>query len=258
MAGRPRLDGKVALVTGAGRGINEAVAKLFAEEGARVAVLDMVGESAERVAGEISAAGGEAIAVTADVRVAANAERATAETLAAFGRVDVLHNGVAVVHFARAHELEESDWDRLFENNVKTYWLCAKAVLPHMLERGSGTIVNIASVAGTHGMPYFPHYNATKGAVIGLTRQLAVEYGPAIRVNCISPGVTDTPAVRMAIEESPDPEALERELVESNRIVRRLAQPREIAQAALFLASDESSFVFGHNLVVGGGQGVAP
>lgn len=258
MATRPRLDGKTAIVTGGGRGINEAVAKLFAEEGARVAVLDMVGESAERVAEEIRSAGGQAIAVTADARLAADVERAVTETLGAWGRIDVLHNGVAVVHFARAHELEESDWDRLFESNVKSYWLCTKAVLPQMLERGSGTIVNVASVAGTHGMPFFPHYNATKGAVIGLTRQLAVEYGPAIRVNCISPGVTETPAVRMAIEESADPQALEHELVESNRIARRLAEPREIAYAALFLASDESSFVFGHNLVVGGGQGVAP
>jgi NAD(P)-dependent dehydrogenase (short-subunit alcohol dehydrogenase family) len=248
-----RLADTHALVTGAGRGINEAVATLFAEEGARVTVLDIDGESAERVAAAI---GGTA--VRADVRSADDVTRAFAQARDANGPVDVLHNGAAVVHFARAHELEEQDWDRLFETNVKGYWLCAREAIPEMLERGGGTIVQIASVAGTHGMPYFPHYNATKGAVIAFTRQLAAEYGPAIRVNCISPGPTDTPAVRDAIAAAPDPTAFERELAESNRIVRRLAQPREIAYAALFLASQESSFVHGHNLVVGGGQGVLP
>ena len=254
----PRLQGKVALVTGAGRGINEAVARLFADEGAKVGVLDIVEESATAVAEQIRAAGGEAVALTADVRSLADVESATAALVAAFGRIDVLHNGAAIVHFARAHELQEEDWDRLFETNVKGYWFCARAAIPYMLEQGGGTIVNVASVAGTHGLRGFPHYNATKGAVIAFTRQLAVEYGPHIRVNSLSPGPTDTPAVRLAIAASSDPDGFERELVESNRIARRLARPEEIAAAALFLASDESSFVFGHDLVVAGGQTVEP
>ncbi len=257
-SGRPRLEGKVALVTGAGRGINEAVARMFADEGAKVGVLDVVGASAATVADQIRVDGGEAVPLTADVSSASDVERATAELIEAFGRIDVLHNGAAVVHFARAHELQEEDWDRLFATNAKGYWLCARAVIPHMLTQGAGTIVNVASVAGTHGLRGFPHYNATKGAVIALTRQLAVEYGPVIRVNSLSPGPTETPAVRLAIEASPDPTAFEHELVESNRIARRLARPEEIAAAALFLASDESSFVFGHDLVVGGGQTVEP
>ena len=258
MAGLRRLEGRVALVTGAGRGINEAVARLFAAEGARVGVLDVDGDSASAVARSIEAAGGEALALSADVSSAAEVDRARDELVSAWGRIDVLHNGAAIVHFARAHELEEHDWERLFATNAKGYWLCARAVIPGMLERGGGTIVNVASVAGTHGIRGFPHYNATKGAVIALTRQLAVEYGPQIRVNALSPGPTETPAVRLAIEASADPAAFERELVESNRIARRLARAEEIASAALFLACDESSFVFGHDLVVGGGQTVEP
>ena len=256
--GRGRLSGKVAVVTGAARGIGEAIARLFGEEGAAVVVADIAAEGAESVAQSISAAGGAALAVEVDVRVEASGralvERATAE----LGGVDVLVNCAATIEFAAVHECEADSWARVVDTNLTGIYLISKAVIPAMRERGGGTIVNMCSINSTHGVPGFAAYNASKGGVLGLTRQMAVEYGPRIRVNCVSPGVTNTPAVRNAIDAAGDPEGFERSLVESNRIAGRLADPREIAYAVLFLAGPESSFCHGTDLMAGGGQGVAP
>lgn len=253
-----RVAGKVILVTGAGRGIGEASARLFAEHGARVAVADIDAESAESVAAAVRADGGDAIAVAADVRDEAACRAMVAATREAFGRLDALHNCAAVVEFAPAAHLEEASWRRVMDTNALGTLLACKAALPVMLEQGAGTIVNMCSVSGTHGQPAFAAYNASKGAVLALTRNLAVDYGPTVRVNCISPGPTDTPAVRLAIEAADDPAAMLAEMEASNHVVKRLAKPREIAYAALYLASDEASFCHGTNLLVAGGQTLQP
>ena len=253
-----RLAGKAVLVTGAGRGIGEASARLFAEHGARVAVADIAPETADAVAAAIREAGGEAIAIEVDVRDETACGAMVAATREAFGALDVLHNCAATIEFAPAGELAEDSWRRVVETNAMGTWLACKAAIPPMLEQGGGAIVNMCSVSGTHGQPAFTAYNASKGAVLALTRNLAVDYGPAIRVNCISPGPTDTPAVRNALAASPDPDAMLAEMEASNHIVKRLGRPIEIAYAALYLASDEASFCHGTNLLVAGGQTIQP
>lgn len=253
-----RIQDKVAIVTGGARGIGEAIARLFAEEGARVVVADRDGAGAARVAEAIRAGGAEAIHVHVDVREEDLCVQMASAAVAAFGRVDVLQNCAAVVEFAPAHELTVDSWRRVVDTNAMGTYLACKAVLPIMLAQGEGAIVNTCSVSGSHGQPHFAAYNASKGAVLALTRNLAVDYGPAIRVNCISPGPTDTPAVREAVAAAPDPDAFLRELEQSNHVVKRLARPREIAYAALFLASDEASFCHGSELLVAGGQTILP
>jgi meso-butanediol dehydrogenase/(S,S)-butanediol dehydrogenase/diacetyl reductase len=253
-----RLAGKRALITGAGRGIGEASARLFAEHGARVAIADLRRASAEAVAASIQRAGGDAVAIEVDVRDEAACRDMVAGVQSAFGGLDVLHNCAATIEFAPAADLAVDSWRRVLDTNALGTWLACKASIPVMLEQGAGTIVNMCSVSGTHGQPAFAAYNASKGAVLALTRNLAVDYGPTIRVNCISPGPTDTPAVREAIAASPDPDAMLAEIEASNHIVRRLGRPTEIAYAALYLASDEASFCHGTNLLVAGGQTIQP
>jgi meso-butanediol dehydrogenase/(S,S)-butanediol dehydrogenase/diacetyl reductase len=257
-AGRLRLEGKIALITGAGSGIGQASAVLFASEGARVACVDLIAEGAEQTVAMIRDEGGEAISIQADVRQAADAQRMVDSTLARFGRLDVLFNNAGTGVFGRVHELDESDWDLVLDTNLKSVYLGSKAAIPQFLEQGHGNIVNTASTFALIAYPNYPAYCASKGGVLMLTKQMALDYGPEIRVNCICPGATETPRLRRSIAQSPDPVERERRLVESNRALRRWAQPREIAHAALFLASDDASFVTGHALYVDGGQTLGP
>lgn len=252
--GRGRLEGKTALITGAGAGIGRAGALLFAAEGARVACADLDLEAARSTAQAIASEGGEALSIQANAGVAADAERAAQETLAGFGQIDILFNVAGTGIRGRVHELREEDWDFVLNANLKSAYLCSKAVIPHFLERGAGNIVNTASTFALLASPAYPAYCASKGGVLMLTRQMALDYGPAIRVNCICPGATDSPRMRRNINRSPDPAAYEERLRQLNGVMKRLAQPKEIAYAALFLASDEASFVTGHGLVVDGGQ----
>jgi NAD(P)-dependent dehydrogenase (short-subunit alcohol dehydrogenase family) len=253
-----RLDGKTAIVTGSASGIGEAIACLFAEEGASVAVADLSTEAAQRVAEGISSHGGRALGVSVDVTsetsVAAMVEVVTSE----LGAATILCNCAAIIEFGAVEEVELASWRRVLAVNLDGMFLCCRAVIPGMRAAGGGAIVNMCSVNSQHAQPGFAAYNASKGGVLGLTRQMSLDYGPEIRVNCVSPGVTDTPAVRNAIASSPDPQTMEEMLVSSNHIARRLARPREIAFAALFLASEEASFCYGTDLMVAGGQTVVP
>lgn len=251
---RPRLAEKIALVTGAGSGIGEASALLFAQHGAAVACADLVAEGAERTAETIRAAGGRATAIACDVRRYADAQRMVAEALEAFGRVDILFNNAGTGIRGKVHELSETDWDLVLDTNLKSVFLCSKAMLPHFLERGTGTILNTASTFALKASPAYAAYCASKGGVLMLTKQMALDYGPNIRVNCICPGATDTPRMRRGIAAAADPVARRASLNDLNQALRRLADAREIAEAALFLASDEASFCTGTALVVDGGQ----
>src|SRR5207249_6437891 len=152
------------------------------------------------------------------------------------------------------HETSEDEWDLVLDTNLKSVFLGSKAALPHFMAQGSGNIISTASTFGLLAAASYPGYCASKAGVILLTKQMALDYGPAVRVNCICPGATDTPRIRHAIATAPDPAARERDLFALNRVMGRLAEPREIAQAALFLASDDASFVTGSALVVDGGQ----
>jgi 3-oxoacyl-[acyl-carrier protein] reductase len=248
MAG-DRLTGKVALVTGAGSGIGKASAERFAAEGARVVVVDVKG--AEATAATIEAAGGEALALATDVAdeaaVAAMAEAA----LERFGRVDVLMNNAGVLdEFEPAAETSTETWNRTLGVNVFGQFFTSRALLPQMVERGDGAIINVASTAGLNGGNGGAAYTTSKHAVIGFTRQLCFDYArKGIRCNVICPGAVET---GMTKEIFASPDAAVMEAVESAPI-GRWAQPEELANAALFLASDEASFVNGAVYVVDGG-----
>ncbi|HEU4759297.1 MAG TPA: glucose 1-dehydrogenase [Dehalococcoidia bacterium] len=243
-----RLKGKVAFITGAGSGIGRSMALLFADEGAKVTVLDWNGDAGEETARLVREQAGEAIAIHGDVSQEADVESAVRRTVDTFGRLDVLVNDAAIEFACRATETRAEDWDRVHAINLRGVFLCCKHAIPHMQRRGGGAIVNIASVNGLVAVPAHAAYGAAKAGVIGLTRQLALDYGPDnIRVNCICPTTTDTPMARA----SADDQALEA----SARLhpLRRIARPEDVAYAALYLASDEAACVTGVALRVDGG-----
>ena len=246
------LAGKIALITGAGSGIGRAAALLFAREGAAVAIAD-INQSAQAVAEEIIRSGGHAFFEPADVTQAIDCQRVADRTLREFGGIHVLFNNAGIMRRASVTELSEQDWDRVMAVNVKSIFLMSRLVIPIMAEGGGGSIINTASGWGLAGGPRAAVYCASKGAVVLLTKAMAIDHGPQkIRVNCICPGDTDTGMLR--------DEALQlgaREDVfladSARRPLGRLGKPEEIAQAALYLASDASSFVTGAALVVDGG-----
>ena len=247
MAGR--LEGKVALVTGAGSGIGRASAERFAAEGAQVAVVDVKG--AEETAAAIEAAGGEALALATDVADEDAVAAMAAAALERFGRVEVLMNNAGVLdEFEPAAETSTETWNRTLGVNIFGQFFTSRALLPQMVERGDGAIINVASTAGLNGGNGGAAYTTSKHAVIGFTRQLCFDYArKGIRCNVICPGAVET---GMTKEIFASPDAAVMEAVESAPI-GRWAQPEELANAALFLASDEASFVNGAVYVVDGG-----
>jgi NAD(P)-dependent dehydrogenase (short-subunit alcohol dehydrogenase family) len=249
-----RLANKFALVTGAGAGIGAASALAFGREGAAVACVDLVAADAAATARRITAARGRAVAIAADVTVFAQVERMVAEALAAFGRLDILFNNVGIGVMGKLHEISEADWDRVQTTTLKSVFLGSKAVLPHFLAQGHGCILNNASSLGILAIPSYGAYCSAKAGVILLTKSMALDYGPQIRVNCICPGATLSPRFQRIIDASPDPAATVIQFGAMNRALNRLADPAEIAEAALFLVSDEASFCTGTALVIDGGQ----
>jgi len=235
-----RLHNKVALISGAGSGIGRATALLFAAEGAKVAALDWNHEAAAETARLIEEGGGEAIALAADVSREEDVAAAVAATVAGFSRLDVLVASAGIDLFVRATDTNLEDWERVQAVDLRGVFLCCKHAIPHMERQGGGAIVTLSSVNGLVGVPVHAAYAAAKGGVIALTRQLAVDYGPAnVRVNCVCPTTTDTPMVR-AIANDAILETLGR-----MHPLRRIAQAEDVACAALYLASDEARCVTG-------------
>jgi NAD(P)-dependent dehydrogenase (short-subunit alcohol dehydrogenase family) len=244
-----RLDGKVAVITGAGGGMGREAALVFCEEGARVCVADVDGGAAEQTAGEAR----DAFAFQVDVSDSDNVRRMYDETAQRYGGVDVLYNnaGISPADDASILETETDAWQRVQDVNTKGVFLCCKHGIPHLLERGGGSVINVASFVALVGAATSQiSYTASKGAVLSLSRELAVQFArQGIRVNALCPGPVETPLLLRIFGD--DPEAYERRRI--HLPMGRLAKPREIVNAALFLASNESSYVNGATFLVDGG-----
>lgn len=250
-----RLRDKTAIITGAGSGIGRATALLFAREGARVLVADIDSAAAARVAGEIADRGGQAEPHTADVSREADAQKMVGRALQHWGRLDFLVNNAASFHHVRVEEATRADWDKVLGVNVLGTSFCSRYAVDAMKTQGGGAIVNVASINGLIAMPDWLTYNASKAAVIEMSKSMAMDLGPFnIRVNCVCPGVTDTPALQRAIAElGATPEDVIKGYIEPRCFIKRFGLPEEIAPAILFLASGEASYVTGATLVVDGG-----
>jgi NAD(P)-dependent dehydrogenase (short-subunit alcohol dehydrogenase family) len=251
---RPKqLHGKTAIITGGAGGIGRATALLFAREGAAVAIVDLNQAAGVEIADEISAAGGQAFFERADLTRAADCQRVLDCTVRELGGVHVLFNNAGIIRRASVLDVTEDEWDEVMAINVKSVFLMSRVVIPVMAKAGGGSIVNTASGWGLAGGARAAAYCASKGAVVLLTKAMAIDHGgQKIRVNCICPGDTDTAMLRSEARQLG--EAEDRFLSgAARRPLGRVGTPEEIAQAALYLASDASSFVTGTALVVDGG-----
>jgi 2-keto-3-deoxy-L-fuconate dehydrogenase len=247
------LTGKIALVTGAGSGIGAAIAVTFAAAGARVFVTDRNGDTADGTAAQISNARGLATASALDVTDEAACGRIAQEVIEQAGRLDVLVNNAGAGHVGTLLQTDGADLDRLYHVNVRGVFNVTKAFLPAMLARRSGVIINMASIGGVVGIRDRLAYCTSKFAVVGLTRSMALDHAlDGIRINCICPGRVETPWVAERLKEYPDPEQARKEMT-ATQAVGRMGRPDEIAAAALYLASDESSFVTGSTFMIDGG-----
>ena len=245
-----RLENKVALISGGARGQGEVEAKLFAREGAKVVIGDILEDDGRRVEAEINELGGECVFVNLDVTQEADWERAVATTVARFGKLDVLVNNAGIFKLGRVEETTPELWDEIMDINSKGVFSGTKCAIPEMRNAGGGSIINISSVAGLVGTQYSAAYGASKGAVRLLTKSTATAYArEGIRANSIHPGVIETPMTT--------PNLLSNEEARQRSIARhplgRVGQPEDVAYGALFLASDESSFMTGSELVIDGG-----
>jgi NAD(P)-dependent dehydrogenase (short-subunit alcohol dehydrogenase family) len=252
-----RLDQKVALVTGAGSGIGREIALLFARQGAQVVIADRDTAAAEKVAAEIGAAGGAAVTQALDVADEAQVQSAFTDLAGRFGRIDVVVNNAGISHVGNILETSAADWDRVMSVNARGVFLCTKAAVAQMLaqEPRGGSIVNIASVAGMIAVDRRFPYSASKGAVISITRSVAIDFATTgIRVNAICPGTVHTPFVEGYLARNfPDNADEVRQQLHARQPIGRMGRPDEIASAALYLASEEAAFVTGSCLVIDGG-----
>lgn len=245
-----RLENKVALISGGARGMGAVEARLFAREGAKVVIGDILEEEGRQTETDINEDGGDCLFVRLDVTSETDWQQAVSTTVARFGKLDILVNNAGVVAWGNLEDTTSQEWDRVMEVNAKGVFLGTKAAIPEMRKAGGGSIINISSISGLIGQDSIqPVYNASKGAVRLLTKAAAIQYArEGIRVNSVHPGSVATP---MTAARRADPELYQLSL--SRIPLGRVAQPEEIAYGVLYLASDESSFVTGSELVIDGG-----
>ncbi|MBU1876981.1 SDR family oxidoreductase [Patescibacteria group bacterium] len=246
------MENKVAIITGARRGMGKADALLLAKEGAKVVVSDISLEDCQAVVDEIEKEGGEAIAVKCDVSQKQEVDNLFQKTVEKFGQIDILVNNAGIAEFKPFLEMTEEEWDRTLDINLKGYFLCAQAAAKEMAKQKSGVIINIASVAMGQvgvGFPNIVHYCASKGGIAAMTEAMALELAPYnIRVNAIAPGMIETPMIDSIKQ---DPKAMDGMLARVP--LGRLGKPEEIADLVVFLASDKSSYITGSIVVIDGG-----
>lgn len=248
-----RLQGKIALVTGAGSGIGAETARRMAAQGAIVACTDRRGDTAEATAAQIAAAGGTAQGMTLDVTSTESIAAAVALVVAGHGRLDILVNNAGVTIVGGIADLTEAQWDLELDVNLKSVFRCAKAVWGQMQAQGGGVILNTASIAGITAIPSDAAYCTSKAGVVMLTKCMAIDGArDKIRVNCVCPGFVETPMIQGYFADQPDPEAARRHAANMHPL-GRLGRPTDIADAFVYLASDEASWVTGTALVVDGG-----
>lgn len=249
MSGK-RLEGKVALITGGGTGIGEAVARLFAREGAAVVITGRRKENLDRVAGDIERAGGQALAVAGSVTDETHTRSAVSQGVRAFGKLNILVNNAAVGAFGKAvHETDDATWEELLAVNLTGVFRMTRAAVPEMLKAGGGSIVNISSVGGVIGFPMSAAYGTTKGGLNAFTRGVALDYADqGIRCNAVCPGLIRTPMAEPLIND-----ASRIAQVLAAYPIRRVGTPEEVAQMVLYLASDESRWVTGGTFTIDGG-----
>ena len=246
------LNGKVAVITGARRGMGRSHALTLAKAGVKVVVADISLEDCQKVVEEIKKNGGEALAIKCDVSQKSEVDEMVKKAIEKFGKIDILVNNAGICQFKPFLELTEEDWDKTLDINLKGYFLCAQATAKEMVKQKSGVIINIASVAMGQqgvGMPNIVHYCASKGGIAGMTEALAVELAPYnIRVNAISPGMIETPMISSVKQ---DPKMMEAMLARVP--MRRVGRSEEVSNLVLFLASDDSSYMTGSTVVIDGG-----
>jgi len=249
-----RLKDKVILITGSGSGIGKSSALLFAKEGATVIVNDLLEEKGNQTLKEITQSGGEAIFIEADVTSSASVQSMIEAVINKYGRIDVLFNNAGISDVGALHEVEPDIWDKMMNVNVKGVYLPSKYAIPYMMERKSGSIINMSSCVAEMGLAKRASYSATKGAILALTKSMQVDYASYnIRVNALMPGTIFTPFVENYLKISYDDPEMAIEKIKTRQLSGELGMPEDVANAALFLASDESKFMMGSPLYIDGG-----
>ena len=246
-------NNEVAIVTGASRGIGWGIAKVLAREGARVVAVARDEKAGQNTVDEIRQEGGDAFFIKCDVSDEEQVKAMVQATLDKYGRIDILVNNAGLGVYKTVLDTTIEDWDRCINVDLKGVFLCSKYCIPHMLAIGKGAIVNISSVHARASVNACAPYDAAKGGVSALTRAMAIDYGPTIRVNDISPGWVLTPLIQSIFDSYPD-QAEQQRIVEQRQVMKRIGRPEDIGQAVAFLASDEASFITGIQLFVDGGM----
>jgi meso-butanediol dehydrogenase/(S,S)-butanediol dehydrogenase/diacetyl reductase len=251
-----KLEGKTAIITGAAAGIGAASAALFAREGAKIVAVDIDRALLDQVSGQIKRAGGDCLAITADVSKRDDVENALRSATEKFGRIDILVNNAGIVPAGKVETISEEQWDRAMAINVKSMYLFCHEVIPKLRARGGGVILNTASATALRAVVDRACYTATKAAVIGLTKSMALDcVRDNIRVNCLCPGTVDTPSLAQRLAAFPDPAEAPKNFI-ARQPMGRFGTAEEIAQAALYLVSPASEFVTGVAFAIDGGLGI--